>query len=227
MFEGFRKETLDFLWGIRFNNNREWFEENKKRYQEDLYIPMRALAFSVWEDITRKQEGLQLNCHVSRIYRDARRTHGKGPYKDRLWFSLRRDREDWTDTPVFYFELSPEGYCYGLGYYAPRPATLERFRASIDADPAGFERLALDLQRQKIFVPDGEEYKKKKGEKTGVLALWYNRKNPGMTAWRELGDELYSSDFAGKLAGELSVLIPLYLYLKELDGGERLPEEQI
>ena len=25
MFEGFSPETFDFLWGIRMNNNREWF----------------------------------------------------------------------------------------------------------------------------------------------------------------------------------------------------------
>ena len=32
MFEGFSPETIDFLWGIRMNNNREWFTENKKNY---------------------------------------------------------------------------------------------------------------------------------------------------------------------------------------------------
>ena len=32
MFEGFSPETIDFLWGIRMNNNREWFQANKKTY---------------------------------------------------------------------------------------------------------------------------------------------------------------------------------------------------
>ena len=32
MFQGFTPETVDFLWGIRLNNNREWFMENKKQY---------------------------------------------------------------------------------------------------------------------------------------------------------------------------------------------------
>ena len=32
MFEGFSPETVDFLWGIRMNNNREWFLEHKKDY---------------------------------------------------------------------------------------------------------------------------------------------------------------------------------------------------
>ena len=28
MFEGFSPETVDFLWGIRMNNNRDWFLEH-------------------------------------------------------------------------------------------------------------------------------------------------------------------------------------------------------
>ena len=44
MFEGFSPETVDFLWGIRMNNNREWFTENKKNYVNYLYEPMKALG---------------------------------------------------------------------------------------------------------------------------------------------------------------------------------------
>ena len=216
MFEGFQEQTMDFLWGIRFNNSWEWFDENKTRYQEYLYKPMKELALALWEQMTQDHK-LSLNCHVSRIHRDARRTHGKGPFKDRLWFSLRGDSEDWTGAPVFYFELSPEGYAYGLGYYAPRPATLVRFRASIDEHPGKFEAIARALEKQTIFVIDGEEYKKKKGDKPGPLSRWYNLKSPGMTAQRPVGEELFSPEFSRHLYEELSLLVPLYQYLRELD----------
>ena len=29
MFTGFTDETVDFMWGIRFNNERTWFEAHK------------------------------------------------------------------------------------------------------------------------------------------------------------------------------------------------------
>ena len=29
MFQGFSQETVDFMWGIRFNNDRGWFEAHK------------------------------------------------------------------------------------------------------------------------------------------------------------------------------------------------------
>ena len=32
MFQGYRQETLDFLWGIRFNNDRTWFQAHKEEY---------------------------------------------------------------------------------------------------------------------------------------------------------------------------------------------------
>ena len=44
MFPGFTPETIDFLWGIRMNNNREWFLEHKKDYVQYLYEPMKALG---------------------------------------------------------------------------------------------------------------------------------------------------------------------------------------
>lgn len=38
-FAGFSPETFDFLWGIRLNNNKEWFAEHKKDYVDRLYEP--------------------------------------------------------------------------------------------------------------------------------------------------------------------------------------------
>ena len=49
MFTGFTPETIDFLWGIRMNNNREWFTANKKTYTETLYEPMKALGQEVFQ----------------------------------------------------------------------------------------------------------------------------------------------------------------------------------
>ena len=33
MFQGFSQETVDFMWGIRFNNEKSWFEAHKADYQ--------------------------------------------------------------------------------------------------------------------------------------------------------------------------------------------------
>ena len=43
MFTGFTDETVDFMWGIRFNNEKPWFEAHKETYLRSFYQPMRAL----------------------------------------------------------------------------------------------------------------------------------------------------------------------------------------
>ena len=48
-FEGYTQETLDFLWGIRFNNERSWFLAHKQDYEAHLLAPTRALGEQVYE----------------------------------------------------------------------------------------------------------------------------------------------------------------------------------
>ena len=104
MFDGFREETMEFLWGVRLNNERSWFLEHKTLYEEFLYRPLKELGAEVQAEMLNVQPESQFNVHVSRIYRDARRLHGRGPYKDHLWFTLRPPVEQWaTVEPVFYF----------------------------------------------------------------------------------------------------------------------------
>ena len=81
MFTGFSPETIDFLWGIRMNNNRDWFQANKKQYVETLYEPMKALGKELFQPFVDKPGNL---LKVSRIYRDAR-LHHPDPYKESLW----------------------------------------------------------------------------------------------------------------------------------------------
>ena len=44
MFTGFTDETVDFMWGIRFNNEKPWFEAHKDIYLNHFYQPMRELG---------------------------------------------------------------------------------------------------------------------------------------------------------------------------------------
>ena len=51
MFTGFTDETVDFMWGIRFNNERTWFEAHKEIYLNHFYRPMQALGAEIYEFI--------------------------------------------------------------------------------------------------------------------------------------------------------------------------------
>ena len=51
MFQGFTQETVDFMWGIRFNNERGWFLEHKEDYQKHLLEPVKALGEDIYKGV--------------------------------------------------------------------------------------------------------------------------------------------------------------------------------
>lgn len=217
MFNGFNEKSTEFLWGIRFNNNKEWFLEHKQDYLDHVQAPLKELADEVWTRFTEKNQ-IDISYRVSRIYRDARRVRSGGLYKDHLWFSLEKTHEDWQAQPVYFFEISPEGCTYGLGYYAATAETMKKFRARLDANPAEFERLANHMAGLRDFKLTGDEYARKKAEKEGHLADWYNRKTLTMIAEKQGHEKLYSPKFAKTLYDDFQKLLPLYTFFLSLEG---------
>lgn len=223
MFQGFTEETIDFLWGIRMNNNREWFTAHKKEYQTQLYEPMKALSAVVWEDLKEECGPYLLTPKVARIYRDARRIHGGGPYKESLWFVLQKPVEDWTATPAFYFEVMPAGYEYGMGYYCARPVQMEVYRRRILREPGELEALARRLNGQTEFVLTGDEYKRPKGQVSELLKPWFNRKSLALVCAHKPDELLLSPALKDTVVEAFRWLMPYYDYLRRLEQ-EPLPE---
>lgn len=176
MFQGFSGATVDFMWGIRFNNEKGWFEAHKEEYLTTFQRPMKALADEVYVAFTDRHPDLDLICKVSRIYRDARRLFGRGPYKDHLWLSLTRPHEEGCAEPVFWFELGPEGYSYGMGFWQAPAVTMAKFRARMDREPKAMEKLARRFQKQDVFVLEGEDYKRPKAAPSRLLTPWYSKR---------------------------------------------------
>ena len=216
MFQGFSEHTHDFLWGIRFNNHREWFLEHKQDYLDHVYNPLKELGAALMEELEDffQEEGLQLK--VSRIYRDVRRVKYGGLYKDHMWLVIRFPGEEWLARPAFYFELSPEGYEYGLGYYCATPTQMEIYRRRILRDPKPLEALAKRLEGQELFHLEGEEYKRSKGDCSPALKSWFNRKNITLCTFRAPDERLTQKELVEDVAAGFRWLIPYYHYLKEL-----------
>ena len=219
MFQGFPQSVIDFMWGIRFNNEKGWFEAHKQEYLDTFQRPMRALGEEVFARFLDRYPDLDLMLRVSRIYRDARRLHGRGPYKDRLWLSMERPKEDWIAQPVYWFELEPEGYSYGLGYWAAPPVAMAKLRARLDRDPKPFEALVRSFNRQDVFSLQGEDYKRPKGAAPSrLLAPWYNKRSFVLSCDRPHDDLLWSHQLADALVEGFSLLVPMYRYFLLLEG---------
>ena len=222
MFEGFSQETVDFMWGIRFNNERSWFEAHKADYQTYFLAPMKELGNQVQAALLDRFPKSGLNLKISRIYRDARRLFGRGPYKDHLWLSLRVESEAWTCRPVFYFEISPELYSYGMGFYSATAQTMERFRR--ETAPKPLLKLHNRLARQEEFVLEGPEYSRKKVCAESRLADWYNKKSLSVGHEEELTEFIYTPALADRLVEGFSFLMPYYDYFSTL-WADRSPRD--
>ncbi len=218
MFQGFSQKTVDFMWGIRFNNEKPWFEAHKEEYLQCFYGPMKELNAQVYQAIHGDCPDLGLIGKVSRIYRDARRLRGRGPYKDRLWMSIERPSEDWTGDPVFWFELEPEGYSYGMGYWYARPVTMAKFRARLDRAPKPFEKMVRAFEKQDRFVMDSQSYKRPKGDPGKLLYDWYNSKGFTLACEKKHDQLLWSPALADELIDAYRFLMPFYQYFISLDG---------
>lgn len=219
MFQGFSKETVEFMWGIRFNNEREWFEENKESYIKHFYRPMQELGQEVYGQIRTLRPDSDLICKVSRIYRDARRLHGRGPYKDSLWFSIHRPVEQWTAKPTLWFELMPEGWTCGMGYYLPEPVTMMKLRARIDREPEKLAALMDLLEDQTEFRLDTQDYKRPKGTAPMErLAVWYRARSFSIRHEEKLTEELFSRELEAHILRDFTALLPFYDYFDSLSG---------
>ena len=219
MFTGFSDETVDFLWGIRFNNERAWFEAHKETYLTHLYRPMQDLGAEIYDFIREQRPDYDLIHKVTRIYRDARRLYGRGPYKDHLWCAIERPRGPFEAGITFWFELAPESYSYGLGYWDMPALTAAKFRARLDREPEKFERLARALKKRPDLQLQGEEYKRPKGKApTKLLEDWYNRKGIVISREGPYGDRLFSPALANELLDCYRFLMPFYRYFSLLEG---------
>ena len=216
MFQGYSQETVDFMWGIRFNNERGWFLAHKDDYQQHLLAPTRELGQAVYEGLSAALPQEPLILKVSRIYRDARRLHGQGPYKDHLWFCVRTGDQDWTGRPTFYFEIAPDYYSYGMGFWCPRPALMAAYRRGIDQHPETLSRLVRQFNRQEVFTLSGPEYARSKGETTALLQPWYNRKSINLQHDGPLDERIFSPELAQDVIDGFRTLMPLYRYFDKL-----------
>ncbi len=224
MFQGFTPEAVQFLWGVRLNNNREWFTAHKQEYLDLVDAPLRELSQQLREamDGEYPKEGFQQ--HVCRIYRDARRLHGRGPYKDHLWLVVARPNEDHAGRPAFYFEIAPNYYSYGCGFWEMSPETAAKHRARIDRDPKPLTRIARQIESSK-FTLFGEEYKRAKGSVGKLLDPWYNRKNVGVSFDDNCEGVLFTPELYDDILDGFRFLMPFYRYFDTLPGDPPPREE--
>lgn len=210
MFEGFSPETVDFLWGIRMNNNREWFTANKGNYTKYLYEPMKELGKFLYEPYM-DTPGVQVK--VSRIYKDAR-LRPTVPYKESLWICIRRDQQWWAENPCQFFEITPDGISYGMCFWQPKTQAMIDFRNAIADQPNQFIELIAGTEEATGIPVTADEYKRPKPCDDSRLERFYKWKgNIGCVRQEPFSDDTFAPGLADRVREMILQLNPLTEYL--------------
>jgi len=155
-FPGFPAETFTFLSELKQNNNRNWFNENKTRYQQDVVAPIVSFIDAIREPLHEISPRFVADSRphrgsMFRIYRDARFSKDKRPYKENVGCQFRHEAGKDAHAPGFYLHIEPGNVFFGGGIWQPPNPVLAKIRFMMHAFPKSWQKVLDDEGLQHAF----------------------------------------------------------------------------
>lgn len=161
-YAGFESATLTFLKQLARNNNREWFTENKSRYEEQVLDVALRFIISMQEPLAEiaphfVAQPTRVGGSLMRVYRDTRFSRNKTPYKTNIGIQFRHERAKDVHSPGYYVHVAADDVFVGVGMWRPDPDSLRAIRDRIAAKPAEWQRTIGDPKFKRRFELGGEK----------------------------------------------------------------------
>jgi uncharacterized protein (TIGR02453 family) len=155
--------TLKFILQLKKNNNKEWFETNRKVY-EAAKLDFENFVGAVLAKLSERNPAYQnfkpKDC-TFRINRDVRFSKDKSPYKANMGASFNPGGKK-AQTASPYFHLQPGGESFvGGGLWMPEPKIVKNIRQEIDYNLPTFKKIVEGRSFKKLFggIDMSAEYK--------------------------------------------------------------------
>ena len=147
--------TLQFLSDLAENNNREWFQANKDRYEAALE---NIRQFNkVVESALNETDHIE-GSTLFRIYRDVRFSKDKSPYKNNFGMGFSRATNRLRGG--YYLHIEPGNSFAGGGFWQPNADDLKRIRDEFVMDEQSIRAIMAEPDFQKYFgTIEGDELK--------------------------------------------------------------------
>ncbi|MEL7061288.1 MAG: DUF2461 domain-containing protein [Acidobacteriota bacterium] len=166
----FSSSLFDFLDDLAENNDRDWFQAHRHRYDHELKEPALAFISAVGPGLRAISPHLQAIPKVQggslfRIHRDVRFSKDKSPYKTHCAMHFRHDggqagaARD-VHVPGYYLHLERGECILGVGVWRPASASLRRLREAIVDDPGVWSAAWSSEDFRSVFEPAGESLKR-------------------------------------------------------------------
>jgi len=141
-YTGITDEGLFLLSQNKFEDSKEFYEAHKARLKALVFTPLQEIVEDLAEDFTKLDPRMFLlpGRIVSRARRDTRFTKEKHLYRDNVWITFTRPKEEPMIWPCMWFEIKPEQgeWNAGVCIYAATPAYMQFVRTRIQSDAEGF-----------------------------------------------------------------------------------------
>ena len=160
-YAGFTAQSVAFLNELAANNNREWFKENKSRYEEQVLDVALHFIQSMHDPLAEiaphfTAQATRVGGSLMRVYRDTRFSKNKTPYKTNIGIQFRHEMARDVHAPGYYVHVDPEQVFLGVGMWRPDADPLRAIRERIAAKPAEWKRTIGDPKFRKHFSLGGE-----------------------------------------------------------------------
>lgn len=134
-FDGFPKETIEYLATLEKNNDKAWFDAHRAEYETCFLQPSVAFVSAIGPRLAKLDPQIhaepRVNGSILRIHRDVRFSKDKSPYKNHIdLFFWSGDKKGW-DNSGFFFRLTPNELMLGAGLHILVPPMLARFRKAV------------------------------------------------------------------------------------------------
>ena len=161
----FTPTLFEFLSELADNNNREWFQDNKARYERDVRDALVQFVSDFGERLGDISPHMVADPRLSggsvfRIYRDVRFSKDKSPYKTNAGVHFRHEVGRAVNGPGLYLHLQPGLVFAGAGIWRPNSATVGKIRGSIVANPERWQNIVGDDGFRSVYELEGESLKR-------------------------------------------------------------------
>jgi len=139
----FTPDYLEFFKELAPNNNKDWFDANRKRYETVVRDPFRDFVSDLIANIAAEEPELDLDARdaIFRINRDIRFSKDKTPYKLNNSAIISPEGRKNKNHPGIYIELGPEKMAFYGGIYMPSTAEIQKVRSYMVSNLDTLEQL--------------------------------------------------------------------------------------
>ena len=217
MFEGFSEKTSEFFFMMGMNNSKTYLQEQQDIYNEYVKRPLRELQRELSHTIAEIDSELctiPSRC-ISGIYNDVRFGNKDKPLRDYMWVRFKCMNGRDTDIPGFFFDASYDGCRYGLRVYKMTTGGMQKIRDAILSDPVKFKMLSQNLDNDRRFIIEGNEYARDHfTDYDPILKKWLNKKNFYIHCSDIPMQTYYSNSLAEEMVSGFTSLSGMYKFIK-------------